>query len=399
MSLDHGSHRVNGAAVVRLPQERDSGEPRRAPMALEWCEQTRPLASSWLVKGVLPSSGLACFYGPSRAGKSFLALEWSLRIAHGDDVLGFRTQQVGVAYVGAEAANGVRKRIRAWMHESGRDETEDGEGGPFALIGRGVDFSSPESPDIEELIALLTDAAIEFKERGARLGAVVVDTLARASAGADENSSADMGTVLAALERIAEALGVLVIVVHHTGKDVSKGARGHSSFFAALDTAIELQHDEETGTRSLKLAKQKDDEDGRMWGFRLKPVAMGEDADGDPITSCVIEYTDAPAAKSKRRDKVQETAERIVTDALKAVLSNEGRQAPHGVPAPLGTTVAPYAAVRDRAYKIGLSQDGETPAAKRTRWNRALEKLVACRAVGVWRSDDEREGWVWLNKS
>lgn len=399
MSLDHGTHRVNGSAVVRLPQERDSGEPRRAPMALEWCEQTRPLAGSWLVKGILPSSGLACFFGPSRAGKSFLALEWSLRIAHGDEVLGFRTQQVGVAYIGAEAANGVRKRIRAWMQENGRDEAEDDEGGPFALIGRGVDFSSPEAPDIEELIALLTDAAIEFKERGARLGAVVVDTLARASAGADENSSADMGAVLAALERIAEALGVLVIVVHHTGKDASKGARGHSSFFAALDTAIELQHDEETGARSLKVAKQKDDEDGRVWGFRLKPVALGEDPDGDAITSCVIEYTDAPAAKSKRRDKVQETAERVVTEALRAVLSNEGRQAPLGVPAPSGSVVVPYASVRERAYRIGLSQDGETPAAKRTRWNRALEKLVASRAVGVWRSDDEREGWVWLNKN
>lgn len=399
MSPDHGSHRVNGAAVVRLPHERDSGEPRRAPMALEWCEHARPQAGSWLVKGVLPSSGLACFYGPSRAGKSFLALEWSLRIAHGDDVLGFRTQQVGVAYVGAEAANGIRKRILAWMQENGRADIEDGDGGPFALIGRGVDFSSPEAPDIEELIQLLTEAAIEFKERGARLGVVVVDTLARASAGADENSSADMGAVLSALERIAEALGVLVIVVHHTGKDASKGARGHSSFFAALDTAIELQHDEESGARSLKLAKQKDDEDGRLWGFRLKPVTIGEDADGDPITSCVIDYTDAPAPKSKRRDKVQETAERIVTDALKAVLSTQGRVAPIGVPAPAGSYVAPYAYVRERAYKIGLSQDGETAAAKRTRWNRALEKLVASRVVGVWRSDDEREGWVWLNKN
>lgn len=393
-------HHANGAAVVRLPTEVDSGEPRRAPMALEWCESTRPAEGSWLVKGVLPSSGLACVYGPSRAGKSFLALEWCLRIAHGDDVLGLRTRQVGVAYVGAEAANGIRKRIRAWMIENGRGDLEEGDGAPFALIGRGVDFSSPEAADVEDLIALLTDAAIEFKERGARLGVVVVDTLARATPGADENSSADMGAALAALERIAEALGVLVVVVHHTGKDASRGARGHSSFFAALDTAIELQHDEEAGTRSLKLAKQKDDEDGRAWGFRLKGVTLGTDADGDPVTSCVVEYTDPPehASGRKRPAPVQAAAERVVMLALKAVLSTDGKRPPAGVPAPAGAFAAPYLSVRERAYQTGLSQEGESPSARRTRWNRAVENLASAQRIGVWRNNESAEGWIWLIK-
>src|SRR5690606_8972101 len=120
-----------GGALYRLPQERDSGPPARPRMVLEWCEAAEPQEGSWLIKGVLPSSGLAAFYGPSRAGKSFLALEWFLRIAHGDDVLGFKTRQVGVAYVGAEAANGIRKRIRAWLVENGREDDE----APFALIG------------------------------------------------------------------------------------------------------------------------------------------------------------------------------------------------------------------------------------------------------------------------
>lgn len=391
----HVNGGANGAAVLRLPQERRD-EPKRAPFVLEWCETLRPTDGDWLVKAVLPTRGLVGIYGPSRAGKSFLTLEWCLRIAHGEEVLGIRTRQTGVAYVGAEAAQGLRKRIRAWMVENGRADLGDGEGAPFALIGRGVDFSSPEAPDVAELISLLTDAAIEFKERGASLGVVVIDTMARATPGADENSSADMGAVLAAMERIAEALGVLVVVVHHTGKDASKGARGHSSFFAALDTALELTHDEENGTRALKLAKQKDGEDGRSWGFRLKSVALGEDRDGDPVSSCVIEYTDAP--NPGRRDKGQEASEQHVLAALKAVLSDHGRRAPNGVPAPAGAYVAPLKLVRERAYQIGLSKEGESESSKRQRWNRALEKLSKPGGkVGVWDDQDNgKEAWLWL---
>lgn len=380
-----------GADIVHLPTDRDSGEPQRPPMAVEWAHDIQPREASWLIKGLLPDSGLVSFYGPSRAGKSFLALEWALRLSLGMEVLGAKTRRVGVAYVAAEAANGVRKRVRAWVQENAPDE----EFVPFALIGRGVDFSSPESLDVEDLIALLRAEAAVFAEMGEPLGVVFVDTLARATPGLDENSSADMGAALAALERIGEELGVAVCVVHHTGKDAGRGARGHSSFFAALDTAIELTHDEETGVRTLKIAKQKDDEDGRSFAFRLKPVTIGADSDGEPITSCVIEYTDVPP-QTKRRDKKQEGAENCVLEALKAVLSTNGQRAPAGVPAPSGTYVAPYAEVRARAYQIGLSMDGETSAAKRTRWNRAVEKLAVDKKLGVWRSDDSEEGWLWL---
>lgn len=393
MSLDHEpSSYANGnmATVLRLPQERDSGEPRRKPLSLEWAEAIEPQDGAWLVKGIVPASGLMCIYGPSRGGKSFLALEWFLRIAHGDEVLGQRTKQTGVAYVGAEASNGLRKRFRAWMREHGRDD----EPPPIALIPRGVDFSSPDAPDVDELIDLLTAEDVVFKERGGRLGVVVVDTLARAMPGAEENTGADMGAALAAMERIGEALGVLVVLVHHTGKDASKGARGHSSLFAALDTAIELSHDEETCERSIRLAKQKDDEDGRRWGFRLKPVTIGIDGDGDPVTSCVVEYVDAP--QTKRRDTKQAASEAIALEALRAVLSTDGRKAPAGVPAAAGVYVAPLLTVRDRAYRLGLSQEGETPAAKRTRWNRALENLSAQKIVRVWKNDTDGEGWLWL---
>lgn len=394
LSDTHSAPRRNGGLNGHNPfaGQPDSGERVRPPMELEWAHEIQPRESAWLVKGLIPERSLMAIYGPSRAGKSFLALEWALRLASGDDVLGMRARRVGVAYVAPEAPNGVRKRVRAWMQERGGDDVI-----PFALIGRSVDFTAPETEDVAEVIELLQAARIEFSEHGETLGLVFVDTLARAMPGADENVGSDMGRAIAALEEIGRALGVTVCMVHHTGKEASRGLRGHSSLFAALDCAIELTLDDEAGNRRLKIAKQKDDEDGREWAFTLRRVTLGLDADGDEVTSCVVDYADAPPPPAKKRGgKVQAASETILLEALKAVLSNQGRRAPAGVPCGASTYVAPRDVVREHAFKIGLSKEGETAAAGRTRFNRAQEALVASKKLGVWANTANGEEWLWL---
>ena len=69
----------------------------------------------------------------------------------------------------------------------------------------------------------------------------IIDTLNRASPGSDENASADMGKLLAAVKKLEAEIGGLVILCHHTGKDRSQGLRGHSSLHAAMDAEIELR--------------------------------------------------------------------------------------------------------------------------------------------------------------
>ena len=70
---------------------------------------------------------------------------------------------------------------------------------------------------------------------------VVLDTLSRATPGSDENDSKAMGQIVAASKVLQECIGGLVLLIHHTGKDASKGMRGHSSLHAALDCAIEVR--------------------------------------------------------------------------------------------------------------------------------------------------------------
>ena len=116
---------------------------------------------------------------------------------------------------------------------------------------------------------------------------VIVDTLNRAAPTSDENSSKEMGEILESCKRLQALIGGLVVLIHHTGKDTSRGARGHSSFFAALDGAIEV---ERTATqRSWSVAKAKDGQDGKNLPFELKVHTLGTDLDGDDITSCTIE--------------------------------------------------------------------------------------------------------------
>jgi hypothetical protein len=57
---------------------------------------------------------------------------------------------------------------------------------------------------------------------------LILDTLSRALAGGDENSSVDMGRLIARCDAVREMLGCTLEYVHHSGKDKSRGARGWS---------------------------------------------------------------------------------------------------------------------------------------------------------------------------
>jgi len=69
---------------------------------------------------------------------------------------------------------------------------------------------------------------------------IILDTLAQATPGGNENSSEDMGLALANCKTLAKATTATVLLVHHSGKDASRGARGWSGIKGALDAEIEV---------------------------------------------------------------------------------------------------------------------------------------------------------------
>ena len=131
----------------------------------------------------------------------------------------------------------------------------------------------------------ITQFARAVNEFGQGSGIIVIDTLAQASKGADENSSVDMGLIIGSAQKLQKITGGLVLLIHHVGKDASRGQRGHSSLEGAIDAAIEVRS---PNTGRVWIAdKVKDGVRGMTEGFRLEVIELGYDDDGDVITSCV----------------------------------------------------------------------------------------------------------------
>jgi hypothetical protein len=246
----------------------------------------------WLVKSVLPKGGLAVLYGESGAGKSFAALDVACAIARGVPWRDLIVKKGRVTYVVAEGKAGFRQRVRAYAkyHEL-----------PLTELTLGIVADAPNLMEIDDALDLTKQI---LAAGGADL--VIVDTLARAMPAGNENASEDMGRAIAHCQAIHGATGALVLLVHHSGKDTTKGARGWSGLRAAADAELEVTRNGDY--RLLTTRKVKDGSDDREWGFRLNVVGLGMDSDGDEITSCVVapvERREQPATREKPRGPEQ----------------------------------------------------------------------------------------------
>jgi hypothetical protein len=162
------------------------------------------------------------------------------------------------------------------------------------------------------------ELAESIKAAGMAGGVLTLDTLNRAAPGADENDSREMGELIACMKALQAELGGLVLAVHHSGKDATRGLRGHSSLLAALDAVLEVTRQDDR--REWRLAKAKDGEDGKAHPFRLDVVELGEDAEGYPITSCVIEPVETAADAVRKASPPGGGNQRIAWDALGELL-------------------------------------------------------------------------------
>ncbi len=351
---------------------------RRQPKFIrEPFDEIRQRGQDEIVKGVIPAHGVGYVGGPSQSLKTFWAVDSSLRITQGADVLGRRTRACGVVYVAAEAPNGLRKRVEAWRKANG------GVGLPFELIAQAPDLR--DTQQIEDLAAELRIAADEMKATGVRLGLIVIDTLAASMPGGDENGGADMSAVLSNVAWLGEQVGAFVLIVSHTGKDETRGLRGWSGQFAGADLVIMLTFEEGKPLRFGRVVKLKDGEDGQRFAIRLEKVSLGLDDDGDEITSAVIVYEDAEEGPKPRKQRSLNPGEVIVLTAVGYVTDHGETQAvPSHIPgAKPWMKAVTRADVRTRALTAGFASEGEKPDTIRQRFGRSLQGIVAAGKVRV----------------
>lgn len=254
----------------------------------------------WLIKGFLPQGMLGVLFGESGAGKSFATLDMCAAISRGLETWnGHRVTAGRVLYVVAEGVSGFRQRIRAYNHQ-------------HAIKKIGMDIIYDVTPNLMD-VAQVTDLIKEICEREP-YDLIVMDTFAQVTAGANENSGEDVGMALAQCKRLAHRSGAMVLLVHHSGKDASKGSRGHSSIKAACD--VELQVERGKDTRSITTSKMKDGQEGLSYIFNLHTVVLGQDQDGDDITSCIVEFKGPGKVVAEDRKKKTGKNELSLLDAI-----------------------------------------------------------------------------------
>ena len=268
--------------------------------------------AKYSVKGWLGSEAVSVVYGDSNCGKSFFGLDISAHVASGRPWMGHNVRKGKVLYLASEG--GVKSygpRIEA-IRNAKSDLYGHGMADHFLLLPTPVDLHGDK--DVAAISAALPDLNFSL---------IVVDTSAMSIGGGSENDSADMGKYIQNIFALKACYNCHVMIIHHSGKDKSKGSRGHSSLRAAVDTEIEVQ--DEGGFRTATCKKQRDMETGKQVAFRLRGVDLGLDDENDPITSCVVEHANVDLL-SLTKSKSLNGNTLIAKQALDEAIAKYGRR-------------------------------------------------------------------------
>jgi AAA domain len=257
---------------------------------------------TYLVKGLIPRTGLVVVWGPPKCGKSFWTFDLAMHVALDREYRGRRVFAGPVVYCAFEGADGFRARAEAFrLHSLPEDHGEI----DFHLIADRADLAK----DHGEMVR-----AIRAQLDGPRPVCVVLDTLNRSLDGS-ESDDKDMGAYVRAADAIRDAFGCVVIIVHHCGTEGTR-PRGHTSLTGACDAQLAVKRDA-AGNVVVTVEWMKDGPEGDVITSRLETVDVGTDADGDTITSCVVvpvEQTAQPIAAEPKLTKNQQTMFGILYD-------------------------------------------------------------------------------------
>jgi len=327
-----------------------------------------------LVEGLMTIGSSVVVYGDSNSGKTFWALSVATAIATGSDCYGRKTDPGLVVYLASEAPASIRSRMQAIKKFHGCSLEN------LAMVPVPMNFYSG-AQDAHDVIEMVR--AIE-KIKGKPVRLIIGDTLARMSAGANENSGEDMGPVMARFDQVATATGAAMMIIHHNGKDAARGARGWSGIRAHIDTEIEVT--EKEGTRSVSVTKQRElPSKGETIYFRLEVVEMGTSKFGGAATTCVaIPDDDANATKPHKKPTKHDENVRTVERAWWASGAEERDGFPY---------------VSRSALRELLVKDGATERTAKNKTEASRPDGIISQMLNAGALQSTEHGWIFINKA
>lgn len=261
---------------------------------------------TWIVEGIVPAGGTVAIIGAPKSGKTFLTMDLACSVASGRPFLGRPTQKGGVLYLSAEGVAGLPRRLTAWQQAHGVPD--------HALA---LTFVLESADLLEQADAWhLARAAVDSLSYPPAL--IIIDTFARVTPGAEENSATDVGLVVQNTDWIRERTGAAILFVHHTNAAGDR-ERGSTALRGAVDVLAMVA--DEDGRRVITCEAVKDAEPFDPITVELDVVELRDGADAAPtgVTSCVprlsaSHWTDAPDAP---------TYDKLRPNQLKALASIE----------------------------------------------------------------------------
>ncbi|MEM9085787.1 MAG: AAA family ATPase [Pseudomonadota bacterium] len=307
----------------------------------------------FLIDGMIETDSLGLFFGDPGCGKSFLAVDLALSVASGTAFHGRNVKSGPVFYIAGEGHNGLARRFEAWSRRRG-----------VALQGVPL-FKSTRAAQLldGESAKAVSEAVHELAEQHGAPALIEIDTLARNFGPGDENSTAEMGKFIAAVDDLkAQFPGCTIAIVHHSGHADKQRARGAMALKGALDFEYRMEKNE--ATIRLTNTKMKDAEPPAPIAFTLEGVQLDDGA-----SSAALIETDVPASCTRLKGKAQ-----VAMTALTDALARHGRTG-MGSDYPKGVKVVSIEHWRAACTAHELTT-GSSDSAARTAFMRAKERLI-----------------------
>jgi hypothetical protein len=269
---------IQKAAESAAPKKPDDGAPLLSFVRASQMPDWEPPQE--LVEGMLIENRMSVVYGDSNTGKSFLALDMAAHMTLGRDWFSRRVRQGAVLYLAAEAPRSIQDRARALEQKLGAPLDD------LFITDCPIDIWDPNG----STTAIISTVAMIESTYGVKIRLIIVDTLARAMGGGDENATKDMGVLVKHSDLIRDSSQAHVMFIHHTGKDTARGARGSSALRAATDTEIEVSDPGNQKPKEFKVTKQRDLQGkGEVYGFILVTVNLGIGVFDNLMTTCYVQ--------------------------------------------------------------------------------------------------------------
>ena len=222
----------------------------------------------WKIQNWIPESGIVVLCGAPNSGKTFFALDMTMHIASGTNWFGYEVLYPRKClYLALEGIQNIQLRLQAIKQN--KPKLFESAIEHLMIPKKFVNFTCDQ--ELERLIDFMESREVTF---------FVIDTLSAALNGEDESSSSGMGRLISKIKNIIYGqLGnpndMTCMILHHPGKDSSRGARGHSSLAGAIDTEIILTKNKEI--LDAKLKKQRDETTDYKIQAKLTPIVLVRD--------------------------------------------------------------------------------------------------------------------------